>query len=212
MSHQCLTLILMSFAPIIPLTIYRAVQSLLALTASLVLHSFTFWTWTEWADVEEGASLILLLRAHCLGKTALLFKPLQWCIVHPWVENWDGIPYDLLLWALLRTKSVQQIVLCLDAEHVKPGFEILGDDVDSVPGHLLFLFVALLGLLDLIVLESPKTRVAKNWTQVSLDRPHEVLMVKAQHLVNEVFDQDAHHPDLLISDSTTRSLIHSIFA
>ena len=66
--------------------------------------------------------------------------------------------------------------------------------------------------MNLIVLEGPDTCVAKKWAQVSLDRSHEVLMIEAQHLINEVFDQDADHPDLLIRHSTTRSLVHSIFS
>ena len=37
-------------------------------------------------------------------------------------------------------------------------------------------------------------------------------MVKSHHLVDKVLDKNTEHPDLLVSDSTTRSLVHSILA
>lgn len=35
-------------------------------------------------------------------------------------------------------------------------------------------------------------------------------MSKSEHLVDEVLDQDTNHPDLLVSDRTTLSFVHSI--
>ena len=132
--------------------------------------------------------------------------------MHPGVEDGDGVAGDLFGRALLRAKSVQHVVLGLDAEHIHSGLVVLSDQVDGVSGHLLLLFITLSRLLHLIVLESPDARVAQEWTQVGLNRAHEILMIEAHNLINEVLDQDANHPDLLVSHSATLSLIHAITA
>ena len=80
---QCLTLVLVAFAPVVPLAVDRAVKSLLARAAALVLHGLALGTRAERANVEKGAALVLLLRADSFCKVALLFEPLQRGVVHP---------------------------------------------------------------------------------------------------------------------------------
>ena len=118
----------------------------------------------------------------------------------------------MLLWALLRAKSIQHVVLGFDAEDVKPGLKVLGHEVDGGPSHPLLLLVALLCLTHLVVLERPEARIAQERAHVGLDRPHEVLVIEAQHLAHEVLDQDADHPDLLVGDRAAWPLVHAISA
>ena len=156
---QLLTLVLVPLAPVHPLALDRAVEDLLALRAPLVLQGLSFGGRAVRANVEQGFTLVFLLLVDGVLETLLLFEPLHWCVVHPRVEDGEGAANDLLRWALLRPESIQHVVLVLNAKHVEARLEILRDEIDSIPRHLLLLLVPLLCLVELVVFERPDSRV-----------------------------------------------------
>lgn len=60
--------------------------------------------------------MVVCRLIHCSLELPLRFEPHKWCVVHPGVEDVDGVTNDALGRELLGTESVKHIVLLLDAK------------------------------------------------------------------------------------------------
>lgn len=124
----------------------------------------------------------------------------------------EGRSHHLLVWALLGSEPVKEVVLVLLVEHLKSSFEVLLDEVSADFCHLLPLVVSLLSEVGRVVLEHPESGISEEWSKITPDGGKEVFVAKAKNLIYHVDHQDTKHPDLLVSDRAARSLIHSVLA
>ena len=210
--NHLLTFILVALAPVVSLAVNGAVKSLLALGAPLVLDRVTLWGGAEAAQVLSDDSLVPLIVVNGRLELFLLLEPLLRGVVHPRVQDGDSVSHHFLRWLLLRTKSIEQVVLGLNSNHIVASFEELGQEVNGIASNLLLLIVALLSLQSQIVLQSPHTSVTEDGSQVSADGADKVFMVEAYHLLDKVLSEDAKHPDLLIGHSAALSLVHAVLS
>ena len=195
--------------PVLPLALHAAVVHLLARAADLVLQGVALGGLAAVAVLLSQAICIWLFRGSFFFD---LLKPWKRSIVLPGVEVGDRITLDLLVWALFRTEFVDKVVLLFFFEDVEATVKVL---LNKFSGHsCLLLELIIFGFLSLATYlsESPKTSVSKQRSQINFDCLQEVLVVEAEHAVEQVLQVDPEHPDLLVVEEAARLVIKSVFS
>lgn len=72
--------------------------------------------------------------------------------------------------------------------------------------------LALVFLSDLVILEHPNSDLAENWKHINLESLHEVNVVESEHLLDQIPHMDSDHPNLIVLNETSWSLIEPILA
>ena len=71
--------------------------------------------------------------------------------MHPRIEYRDRRADDLCGWGLLRTKSIEHVVLSLLAKHIISCFKELCNKVNRVLSKLLLILITFLGLAEFVI-------------------------------------------------------------
>lgn len=118
----------------------------------------------------------------------------------------------MLLWALLWSQLVDEIVFLFVTEDIETSLKVLLNEIGR-DLHLLFeLFVFILFGLVAELSEGPETSVAEEGTNIDPDGFQEVLVVEAEHAMDEILKVDTKHPDLLIVEESARHMVESILS
>lgn len=118
--------------------------------------------------------------------------------MEPWVQIADIFSLDYLLWALLWSEFVHEIILLLITKNIKTAFKILLENIiDYLELLLLFIFSLLLCLV-LKALYCPESDVTNCWSEILLDGLQEIGMAVSENAVCEVLNVESKKVDLLV--------------
>lgn len=86
------------------------------------------------------------------------------------------------------------------------------DDFENSSSSLLLLVVSFLRLTSHVILDYPKSGISKERSKISSDGHQEIVVVKVEDLLNRVFSEDSHKPDLLAFYESSSSMVHSVLS
>ena len=156
-----LALFAVALLPIELLAVARAVQTLLALAATLVLHRLRLRGTAVAAHIKHHWGPVGLSLADQVLHLANVLEPTQGRIVGPRVDVRDALAGDSLLWQLLGAIPIFKVEFCELAQIIETVVQVLSNKVDRGPGLFLLFVLALVSHPVFVVLERPEARLAQ---------------------------------------------------